>query len=418
MAHEVLQVVSTQSLSSIAATTTKFCPIGAGGAARLAFTTLENFHEPTYQTAGVLSNLTIRMTAVSATATGTFVSRKNHAANGNMTITIPATPSGVGLFEDVTNTDTVTAGNQWGTQITTGAGGTSTPSMSSTIFTATTNTVSNLLASGVGNGNANFGSSTFYPICGDNLPINTTEANVKCRVRRAGTLKNFSANCGTNTINGASDLFVNKNGANTTQTLHMLASTPLGRGSDVTHTTTIAAGDDLDYVIVAAGTSGSAIIASLNVEFETTTGYSMIGCATSAGAAQLKTTTNWYYIGGMIVLNTTAESQVQAKAYAAFTFSDMTVLIGVAGSVTADFTFRKNAANGNQVINFLSTDIAGVYSDTTHTDVVATTDLIDVQCITGTTGATGTTTIRNIMMNSLSPLPTIPQTVWIEWEES
>jgi hypothetical protein len=75
----------------------------------------------------------------------------------------------------------------------------------------------------------------------------------------------------------------------------------------------------------------------------------------------------------------------------------------------------KNTSAGNQIAT-ITASTAGVYSDTTNTDVLAATDNFNCHVITGTTG---TSIIFSFMAmwTTLGGI-TIPQTVFIDWEEA
>src|ERR1041384_5050036 len=133
--------VSSSSPSGLSAGSTTYAILAANASYSGQTNTTETDNQAITETAGVFSNLGIRTTACAATATGTVITHKNAATNGAQTATIPASPSGIGFFEDVSNTDTVSAGEKWAAKVVSGTGGTTTVTCVSILFTATTNTV-------------------------------------------------------------------------------------------------------------------------------------------------------------------------------------------------------------------------------------------------------------------------------------
>ena len=120
---------------SLGASATSF---GFLGPSAFSLTTTESRKALTYRTGGTFRNLFIQI-LTNDRGESTFRTRKG-TADANIVVTITA--SGTGKFEDTSNTDAVTAGDNWHSKIITGAGGTVFTARTMLIlFDATTNTV-------------------------------------------------------------------------------------------------------------------------------------------------------------------------------------------------------------------------------------------------------------------------------------
>lgn len=103
--------------TSLAASLTRYQHM-TGNASPNADTT-EGWVNSIYRSGGTLSNMGI-VVVTNDRGASTFRTRKG-TANANLVVSIDA--SGTGKFEDILNTDTVTAGDNWHASIVTGAGG-------------------------------------------------------------------------------------------------------------------------------------------------------------------------------------------------------------------------------------------------------------------------------------------------------
>jgi hypothetical protein len=115
----------------------------------------------------------------------------------------------------------------------------------------------------------------------------------------------------------------------------------------------------------------------------------------SASITSTANTTQFWPIGGSMVANAT-ETNLQAVVRSAGTYHGMNISL-TANSVNTNtvFTFRKGAADGNQTVTFATT-VIGTSQDTTHTDVVAAADKIDIASVPGTTGTFSINTITSL----------------------
>jgi hypothetical protein len=207
-----------------------------------------------FRTAGVLSNMYIRVTADAAGAR-TLTTRKNATA-GAQTATITASTPGV--YQDTTHTDTVAAGDKWNYSLASGASGICTATVLAVTFAATSTTCSRVICNNVGVSTA--GAVTRYnPVVGLFSRANATEANAKTRMRKAGTFTNVgfylttdNMSSGTNAVGGR------LNGAAGALTI-TTGTSATGFLEDTTHTDTVAAGDDYNSTYTFASAAVSTI---------------------------------------------------------------------------------------------------------------------------------------------------------------
>jgi len=208
----------------------------------------------TYRTAGIFSNLYVRVIINDIDTSSTFRFRKNGAtgamvgsdANGNQFVTVGA--FNTGEFEDNTRTDTVAAGDEVNYSVVTGAVG-DTPgdltfTLISIVFAATTGTV-------VRHATTNFpnlsdGVTYYAPLAG--VGVSSTEALAKINFKAAGTVKNLFVYV-SQASSSSTNIKVRQNGANTLLGLVCPGSTT-GVFENLISSINILANDDLNYSII------------------------------------------------------------------------------------------------------------------------------------------------------------------------
>lgn len=357
--------------------------------------------EPTVQimfhTAGTLSKFLVRVTANSNAGSITFRTRKN-ATNGNASI--PIANSLTGTFEDITNTDTVTAGDKWNYQSTTGgATGTMNYTVMSCIFDATSNYVTKLVCDGQ---NLSTASTSFYfPLSGQMTGVTSVEANAQQRVKKAGTLKNLCVSNSANARITDTVFTMRLNGADTALTA-TIAAGAIVFAEDTTNSVSVAVDDLIDFKAVTGTGSGSFTLDNLMIEYETTTRHGFITAGATGATSDLivnANTTNYVCAGGEARVYTT-EAEAKIKARMRINSSNLTIAL-TANTVSAESTFnmRINGINGNQTIP-IPLNTTGYFHDTTHTDMITETDEFDYQLVTGATGTS--MTIKQMALWSLS----------------
>lgn len=350
-----------------------------------------------YRTAGIISNLYVRVTANTNAGSITFRTRKN-STDGN--ISIPIANSLTGTFEDTTNTDTVAAGDKLNYRSSTGgATGTMTYTIMSCIFDATTNYVTKLVCDGTNMTTA--GLTVYFPVSGQTAGLTSTEANVQHRIKKAGTLKNLCISSTSNTRTTDTVFTMRVNGVDTALTCPVVGST-FGFDEDTTHTVSVAVDDLIDFRVTSGSGTGTLGLTNLMVEFETTTRHGFIdagGYGTTADLVVNANTTNYIIPGGDARVYTTG-AEVKLKARMRMNSSNLTIAL-TANTVSDPSTFklRVNGADVTQTIP-ITGNTTGYFVDTTHSDMITPTDEFNYQLLTGATGTS--MTIKQMSLWSLS----------------
>lgn len=205
-------------------------------------------------TSATFSNLYVNVNNNPRGTATTIKSRKN-TADGNMSISITA--STTGIFEDNTNTDSTVSGDLVNYSITNGSGGGSLVCVTIASKFATTNRTSLVLFGRPDTGLTQAHAlTTFIPVGGWSSTGDSTENNVRTKALAGFIASSLSLYLENNNLNGASSLTLRANAANTSLSVSITASTS-GRFSDLVNTPSINLNDILTYGLVTGGTSGN-----------------------------------------------------------------------------------------------------------------------------------------------------------------
>ena len=364
------------------------------------------------QAAGTFNNMSVSVQTNTVNGTTTVRFRKG-AANGNQTLTVSS--STTGHFQDLVNTDSVTAGNLVNySTVTAGTSGTFSPvTMSSTFDTTTPTTLSvtRLAITSIGAGASGYtaASTTFFKALAGWLETNAsvTEANSQFKMQYAGTFKNFAVRLISNSRTTTTTYRVRKNTANSTVTV-AFGSTATGLVQDTTNSFTVVAGDLVCYSIV----NGTGTLATgpgtISVEYHSTTDPGLGQIILARGGAQALTRATTYYqpISGSYDVTGTNQTEVllQTKVGEPWLFKGLATNVSQ-NSITPNastVTLRKNGADTTLVAS-ITAATTGWFQDTTHTETVAVGDLLCYGIVTGTGSGTQTVTIRSIGMTTEMP---------------
>lgn len=313
-----------------------------------------------------------------------------NTANGNQSASITA--STTGKFEDVVNTDTLASGDVFNYQLATGAGGTTfVIDVISHVSTPSVNTFQKLVT----NIGAAILNNDFLPVSG--AASGSTEAGMETKIfGNGGTFKNLGVFVSANTRDGDCTVTLRKTGVSQALTVTIPATTA-GTFEDLVNTVSYVANDLVAFRTTRAGAAGACFAEYVSVSFETTDNTFLVN---SFGTTTLAASGIHYYpISGSTSLTVSTESQAQAEARIPFTLSKLRVFVATNTIVAAStVTFRKNSANGNQVVSITGLT-NGAFEDAANTDSVVATDLLDSQ-FTG--GAGGT----NLLLRNITYLAT------------
>ena len=226
-----------------------------------------------------------------------------------------------------------------------------------------------------------------------------TEANSKCRMRKAGILENLGVNV--LTVRATDTLFKSrKNGAGDGNLLvTVTGGGAAGWWEDTVNTDTIGAGEDWNLTIVNGTGTSSGIYAQITVEFTSTNGDGLCFSRGGTGGSGLSVSD----AGSINVViagkhNNATETTVQTSARAAFVCSELTTLITAndVGSASS-CRLRVGAANVNLVAT-ITASTPGVYSDSSHTDTLATTSLINTNITVPSVSGSHAVVTRNVIL--------------------
>lgn len=233
---------------------------------RIAFaSTTESNEQIDVETAGTLKNFGVRV-SLNGRTTATIVGIRKNGLNGNQAISVAAATTGV--FEDTTNTDTVTVDDAVCFFATTGTGGGSFRFINGAwVEFETTNSQWQIFTgqSG-GDGDATFAVGTYFIPVGGILTndYTATESETSLEPQTAFTASKLQCRVITNTITAASTLRFRTNGLNGNQVVTIAASTS-GLFQDATGTDTIGANDDINYQLATGGTGTSVILSCISM---------------------------------------------------------------------------------------------------------------------------------------------------------
>lgn len=296
----------------------------------------------------------------------------------NETITVNAN----GIKEDTTNTDTVTAGDDWAFDMSVGGGYVANITVVAITFAATTNTAARL--AGYHDGGLTVSASTnYFNPWGSQFNLTTTETAAQATVRKAGTMKNMFIVCGSR---------------NHSDVLHSRVATAAGAltitvaGAGTTEDTTNADNPTVGQLI----DSNLATVASstnnygqnvCGVDFQSTTGDTFIQAGNTSAASNASAVTTYFALGGDLNADTT-ESDQQITPRDTYVFSNLNVEVS-ANTIAATSTvnLRANTANAGSVSASIGSSATGQVTDTTHTYTAAITDEMNYQLVVGTSAA-------------------------------
>lgn len=215
--------------------------------------------------AATLSNMRVYVSANTVTADSTLRIRIN-ADYGNQAVTILA--STTGAFEDTTNSDNISSGQNVNYELITGWTGTS---LTYTSIQVKSNSLGRQLATGYpGTDVLVFGTTTYVTVEGISQSFNSDETLVQATARVSFTAKNMYVNViTTNSLNGSTTFRLRKNTGNSNLVVSVGAGlTGQFEDIDPTHTTDFVAADLINWSVVTGGTSGSIIIGCIGFELK------------------------------------------------------------------------------------------------------------------------------------------------------
>lgn len=233
---------------------------------------------------------------------------------------------------------------------------------------------------------------------GQRTTNNSVEGKNQAAIRAAGTLSNLYVRVATNSLNNAATFRTRKNTANGSQSVSISSSTT-GEFTDTSNTDSVSSGDLICYQMVAPSGSGSIEITLASLIFNPATQNSKTthGSNNNTGMSTASSTFYIKLLSGEQQPRST-ESEAQQRVYVAATLKNFQLVLASNGrTTTTTFGTRVNGGNGNQSVS-VSGSATGTFHDSSNTDTLAATDLVNCYVTTGTgTGTISPTTINAIL---------------------
>lgn len=363
--------------STTTASQTTFFAVGNG--MLLDRVVLESQAQIPLPNAGTFSGLAFSATTNSRTTSSTFRFRDNGVNGSQSALTIAST---TGWFADTTHTDSVNSSDLYCCSQVTGTGtGTLVVQAASMAFDCSTATYP--LMSCIPNSSFFIHivrSNDFLPIAGQ-ADVTTTENNVLTKIK-AMTCHNFFVvvHANTDNANGTSSLRKNSAAANNTVTI---TAGVTGLFQDTTHTDSYADNDTVNaFSAFSASTTGGCDSAMVGVWADVSQGQNIFPGESSAKAPG---TTNPFFIPAL-GRNTWFAAEAATQLYVPYsaTWNNIQIRIISSTSTSDTLTSRINGVDGNQSI--VVPPSGSVYlTDTTHSDVLAVGDFINIKGANGGT---------------------------------
>lgn len=338
----------------------------------------------TVRAAGTVTKLTLTLSANNRNAS-TCTFRKN-TADGNQAVSIGAA-SGAGVFQDTASSDALTAGDKVAVKLVSGSAGSAwTCRAVGAMFAATTNTVT-LISTHDPTGVTVAAVTRYCALTGVLAlqTLETTSSNVQTDLGQSQTLQSAAIVVIANTRNAATVFTLRTNAADTALTVSVASSSGAGVFEDTANTAAVVTGDDLNWKIVGGGSSGTFTLNAIKVESESTTGKAQLLVHDAVGTAfSIASAFRFFALGGLITFSAT-ESDAQQAAPEAVTLSELHVILSAnTRASSTSFGVRKNTGIGTLQVVVAASTGAGVFTDVSHSDAIAATDLVNAYAATGT----------------------------------
>lgn len=222
--------------------------------------TTENFHQNEARIAGTLHSMCLYMTN-NARSTATVMRSRINGADGNLAVSVPG--GSTGIFEDLSNSDSIAVDDKFNYSITTGLGtGAVQLEMIKADFETTDD--NGIITTNYVFGTAPAAGVTNYVNIGGTLIVNATETYEKLKLREDFTFSLLCARVSANTLSGTLTIRLRKNSANANLVISVAAGTT-GWFEDTTNTDSCVGTDEVNYSIVTAAGTGNATVRNISI---------------------------------------------------------------------------------------------------------------------------------------------------------
>ena len=325
----------------------------------------------TWRTAGVFSVLSVQ---VNTADNGDLIYEVN-IASADSALTVNCTASTTGLFQDLSNTASVSAGDLV-CMHTSGTGGNAVRHSASVVFTATTGHV---IYHGTSLSSQSFnGTNTLYYKIAGNMGAEGAEANTQIRMDVAGTAAKLQCYVISNSKTLTVTFRTRVNAGDGGQTITVL-TTQTGLFEDTTGTDTLDGNDDINFAVTTLDTA-SFSFSFIACQFTSSATNNQVMCAVAGGSAISNSLTRYEAIGGIYGNNATPDNAgTKLRHGFAVDVTRLSVYVSaftLTTAASATITLFKNGVDGNNVLTVTGT---GLTQDTTHTDSFTATDDINIE---------------------------------------
>jgi len=347
--------------------------LGMGAIANI---TTETNAQTTFRTNGTLTNLYVFISTNTNNGTSTYKTRKN-VGDGSMSVSI--TSSTTGKFEDTSNSDAITAGEEWNYQlITGGTSGNIVIRHTGSIYEVSGNVVHRMGAGDISQGFST-ASATVFNCIGGSFFWDTVETDVQYKFQTAGTLRNLFIVVSANARGTASTVGTKKNGATTGNLTMSIGASATGIFEDISNTDVVADNDLWVYTLTTGTGTGSITSQNISCEFTTVNNRFHFSCHEEAGVAYGSTLqqVDFASVAGILITRLETEVACQQEANLSMVFSNMEVYVNAnTAANNATVRLRKNGNNGTESLS-VTASTTGWFEDTAGIDNIAETDLIN-----------------------------------------
>ncbi len=360
--------------------------------------TTESETQVRYRSGGTFSNMSV-LIAVNGSSGNDTINLREDGSSVNQTIAITGTATG--NFEDTTNTDTATVGNDYSYQIINGSGGTL-EAYPFIIFDATTNTVA-VYGGSPSSGLAAADLTRFFALEADaNNITEATEADAQTKIKAAGTWKNLGI-FASSVRSSATTFAVRIGGSDGNQSVSV---TGTGYTEDTSSTDTLNADDLINLRITTITGTGncSPEVQKTEIEYTTTPFNLPSGMPTSLQESIAFNVTTYFTPFTITFPNTTEalqECEIPLNTFVK-NLQAHAITNSIATSATTINT-RKNRTDGDNSLS-ISAAATGYFEDTSNTDSYNDEDDMDYQIITPDTSGSIELGMISVTMEESIPI--------------
>lgn len=394
--------VASVSGANLSAGTTYYGAMGMGQAAFQS--TSETITQVPFFTDGILSTLSVRVVSNNRTTNSVITVRKN-GADGNQTVTIPATTTGE--FIDLTHTDVIAPNDLLNYKVVVGTGGTGFVAVSYIVRyenTASTPVCVTKCLVSIATASATVGASqTLYaPVAGMvDTAWATTESDVAFQLQVPLTLASIWVRVGANSRSDDTSLIFRANGTN------IFTATITPTDNNVIIKTNPGAkrssNQQVDWqVIIGAGTGTIEIIA-FGCDLTDASQFSLIAGYTPGISVGL-IGPQYTSLAGLASITTTSTAFLQRMLQSVL-LSNLEIVIKTNGyTATAAFLQYMNSGTAGGAV-LVGIGATGILIDTTNTIKAVASDVVQGQIVPSASGTTMVFTVVGILATLLTSDP-------------